>query len=269
MNVKDVIEEYYTSTAFRDLSTDSKRQYVASLKRVEERLGDRDINSIRRSDVMREMNMLSNTPAMAGRLVRVMSVLFTFAVNMDYMDSNPAYRMKKPKIGAFARWEVDEIRTAIQKTQNPVVKTAIMLAFFTGQRESDILRMQWSDIKGGVLRVQQQKTGTFLEIKIHKALSDYLAKLPKDKPEIVGKHILPSNFRTLFRKEMDAIGIRKTFHGLRKTVASFLAEAGASTKNVGDLLGHKTLSMVTKYMDPAMKRKSIENAVNQLPTLEE
>lgn len=268
MIVKDVVREYRASPGFRELADDTKRQYTSELNRLNDKFGDRAISKIKRADLIRQMNSMGNTPAMAGRFARVSSVLFSYALDMEYIEANPASRLKKPKIGTLARWSMEEVMLGM-KVENPLVRTAIWLAFYTGQREGDVLRMTWHDIKDGTaIKVKQKKTGTYLEIELHPSLRKYLKKLPKENPEIVGRSISTSGFRSMFKRDLEKVGVYKTFHGLRKTVASYLGEVGTSTKNTADLLGHKTLKMAEKYLNQADRTKSISNAVKQLPVME-
>lgn len=43
-------------------------------------------------------------------------------------------------------------------------------AIHTGQRQSDVLKMQWSQIKDGSIEVCQQKTAKELWMPLHKSL---------------------------------------------------------------------------------------------------
>ena len=57
------------------------------------------------------------------------------------------------------------------------------------------------------------------------------------------------------------------FHDLRHTFASHLAMRGASSKDLQELLGHKTLSMTTRYahLSQEHKKKAV-NLLNGLTT---
>jgi integrase len=64
---------------------------------------------------------------------------------------------------------------------------------------------------------------------------------------------------------MDRIGFSdKTFHGIRKGVASSLAENGSSIKEIAAILGHKSIRMAAYYADQASGKKLVENAVSSI-----
>ena len=43
---------------------------------------------------------------------------------------------------------------------DPILKLAIYLLVFSGQREGDVVRMRWDDIRDDEILVTQEKTGT-------------------------------------------------------------------------------------------------------------
>ena len=129
------------SRSFKSLAESSKRQYSEVLTKFELRYGMNEIDTIKRSDIVGMLDEMSSTPAMANRFVRVTSVLFSFALDHDYVTGNPASRLKKMKIGSWARWYPEEVAKVIA-LKDRVVSTAVALAWYTGQRESDVLDMK-------------------------------------------------------------------------------------------------------------------------------
>lgn len=72
--------------------------------------------------------------------------------------------------------------------------------------------------------------------------------------------------RTAFAAALDRAGIHDfRFHDLRHTFASHMAMRGAGLKDLQELLGHKSLSMVLRYADLTAEYK--EKAVNLLQRL--
>jgi enterobacteria phage integrase len=57
-------------------------------------------------------------------------------------------------------------------------RLAFSLMLYTGQRRSDVHRMNWADIEQNGIRVKQQKTGVELIIPIHAALQPSVVLLP-------------------------------------------------------------------------------------------
>jgi len=265
MNIRNLISEYIASHRYQKLSKHSQIQYWTALRKIEDELGQRDVTTIRRSDIVRIHDKMGNLPAAANRFVRIASVLFNYAVDMDYMAANPAFRIKRYKINEWTRWDMEEIRKAIF-CKDAAVSTAVALAFYTGQREADILNMKWSDIRNGSIFVKQAKTGKELEIKIAKDLEKRLNRLDRTGDYIVSGEVKMTGpwFRKRFKSATRKLGIERTFHGIRKTVGAVLAEKGRNTNEIAALLGHKTLEMAAKYTRQANETKMISSAVDAL-----
>jgi len=267
LKTKQVVYEYMKSRSFMSLAESSKRNYLPSLEKISSLIGETPIAEVRRRDVIRAFEGLSETPAMANRFGRVASIFFNYAADMEYCTGNPAQRINFFRLGTWRQWTKEEVDKVIA-IKHPIVSVAVALAYYTAQREADILKMQWTDIKDGVLKVKQNKTGTELEIAIAPQLQEILSEVPKK-----GKYIVPSKtalplsgpaFRNMTKRITRTVGVDAPFHGLRKTVGSRLAENGRSVNEIAAVLGHKTLTMAALYTKQADSRKLIASAVTSL-----
>lgn len=267
MKVNDVIREYARSRRFMNLSDSSKRNYMGAIRDLEETIGDMDIEAVRRRDLIRHFESMADRPATANNYGRVASIIFNYAVDMEYCGGNPAQRLTPMKVGTWRQWKMDDVFKVIGM-KHPIVSTAVALGYYTGQREADILKMRWDDIQNGVLKVTQSKTGTVLEIAVAKPLQRILDSINKDGPFIVrsttGKPMTGPAFRNMFKRKTREIGVDAPFHGLRKSVGSRLAEQGRSVNEIAAVLGHKTLTMAALYTKQADNKKLIASAVNAL-----
>ena len=69
------------------------------------------------------------------------------------------------------------------------MRLALYLLLFTGQREGDVIRMRWDDIRNDEIMVVQEKTGTKVWIPLHRDLKALLDQTPH-----VGGFILNSSW---------------------------------------------------------------------------
>ena len=165
-----------------------------------------------------------------------------------------------------------------------------MLGYFTGARLSDCCRMQWADLDfgEGTLTYTQAKTGEKVTIVIHPDLLAHLDKLAStDKPEAFimpdmaglkpgGRHGLSEGFKRIMRKAgvdlqtVKGSGIRqqskRTFHALRHTFTSQLANQGVSSEVRMKLTGHKTESVHRGYTHHELEK--LREAVEKIPSLQ-
>ena len=86
------------------------------------------------------------------------------------------------------------------------------------------------------------------------ALKDWAKVRPLDSNELVfpargerGSN-KPLDFEIAWHEVLRISGVTNfRFHDLRHTAASYLAMNGAGLREIGDILGHKTLAMVQRY----------------------
>ncbi len=165
----------------------------------------------------------------------------------------------------------DEIRLLAQTDcHNKMVKRAFLFACNTGLRYVDIASLKWSEVKGDILRIDQEKTDKVVEIPLNLNAKMYLP----EKPEKPGKNdlvfILPSENGTSksLQKWVSGSGINKhiTFHCARHTFGTLLAEQDCDVAVISKLLGHTSLKHTMKYVRVSSERK--KKAVNLLPNIE-
>ncbi|MDN7656115.1 tyrosine-type recombinase/integrase [Burkholderia multivorans] len=135
------------------------------------------------------------------------------------------------------------------------------MAYLTGQRPGDVLKMDERDVRDGVISIRQNKTGARLRIEVVGELAALIDRLairktahnPRSTRLIVdeqGKPLGRSALRFRFDRARDAAGIPKSefqFRDLR-------AKAGTDKENTSDirgaqsLLSHGSVSMTEHYV---------------------
>lgn len=164
------------------------------------------------------------------------------------------------------RWTVEEIRLFVERV--PSLRLAVLVAAYTALRASDVAALTWSAYDGERLLVQQGKTGDMVWMPVHPALKAILDELPREHEQIVtGPRGRP------FRDGQDIAGLFNsskiripeipkdlTFHGLRHTVASGIADRGGDTRDIMSVTGHRTEAMASKYAEQADRQRRAKKA---------
>ena len=170
-------------------------------------------------------------------------------------------------------------------------RALVALGFFTGGRLIDLSRLPWSawDREQNVIRFKQRKTGGAVMIPVHPGLVGYLVVLPAG----VGRApMLPrlsaksgtgkSGLSMAFKRIMAAAGIdagvareragaagrnvsRLSFHSLRHSFTSQLANAGVPPEVRQQLTGHSDLSSHRIYTH--LEVDTLGKAIAALPAL--
>ena len=173
-------------------------------------------------------------------LARVLSV----AKDRGRIKTNPCerggriYRVDRTSI----IWDPELIARAYDGLPEHL-RWAFVLALWTGQRQGDLLRLSWSSYDGNEIHVHQSKTGKRLSIPVGEPLRQELALVPKKCPMILtnleGKPWTSDGFRASWRTAVKALDISGvTFHDLRGSAITRLAEAGATHAEIVAITGH-------------------------------
>lgn len=197
--------------------------------------------------------------------------LLSWAVEREWIAHNPVTRVRNLSTGTLPTWTEAEARLAMRDLPEPW-RRAVVLAYHTGQRLTDLTRMNWSAYDGAVIRLVQQKTKIALVIPAALELQAELVAWARDRSTTTilagptGKPWLAQTLSSYLSRELDRIGIarRLTIHGLRKLAATRLAEAGCSAHEIAAITGHKTLAMVQSYTRAADQERMAVAAVIRL-----
>ena len=204
-------------------------------------------------------------------MLAVLSVLLNFAIARGFRADNPVRHVKRLRGGGSYQPWPDVAIERFRADAEPRMVHALELAIHTGQRQSDVIAMQWGHIADGTIAVAQQKTGERLLIPIHRDLAAVLAQIRRLGTNIVhredGRAYTPKGFGNAFRREQRRLGLTGLqFHGLRHTAGQLLAEAGATDREIMSILGHRTASMVTRYTRGAEQERLARAAIVKLET---
>ena len=256
-----------------ELSDATIENYTVYLGKLQSLIGEFQAADIKPKHMLAIQDEMRNTPSAANQMIRVAGTLFKWGVPREFCDINPCREIQKLKAGdgwkPWPEWAFKMMREEFRD----IVRLACELALYTGQRQSDVLKMKLSDFDGDGIRVKQQKTGKELWIPIHRELRPVIAECRKRGSmylvaEDDGTPLTPKQFRqrwttdlkkeplTRFKKESIA------FHGLRKSAAVKLREAGCSTGHIQSITG-MSLEMVEHYTKGVDQRKMARAAMAQ------
>lgn len=272
--VNDAFNLYFGSQKFRSLSASTRDIYMRNADKMIAFLGgDTLIDKIKRMRFIewREENEHQTPTARLALLVT--SNVYNHLIEVGYMDYNPTIditiSVKEKPIKRWSEAEVDKFLSMAP----PHLRSAMLMALYTGQRKSDLARIRWVDFDGKTIFVKQRKTGKELHIPVHpKLLADIAPRQPKRyatgkvNPYILnnmnGDPWSPGSLGAAISRFARRIGIYgKSIHGIRKTTASILAENGCSPHQIRAITGHTSLREVERYTLEADQKKLANEAI--------
>lgn len=254
---------YYKSPEFRGLkaSTQATRRNVIEHFRKEH--GDGPVRGLKKKHISAIIGGKANTPEAANLLLKVLRVVLNYAVDIEMIESNPAIGVKRYHSRGEGRHPWSEEEVAQFERRHAIgskARLALALGLYTAQRRSDAVRMGWQHVSRklvdgkwkDVIAVRQDKTDTPLKIPMHPQLMQVLTASPRDNMTFLvterGAPFAKAGFGNWFRDRCNEAGLPQcSFHGLRKTAPTRLANAGCSAHEIAAITGHKSLKDVQHY----------------------
>ena len=230
------------------------------------------------------------SPATVILDVKIIGGALNVARRQGLIPTNPAEAVELPEAEGMERgtFTPAEVKMLVDTAEGEW-KLLILLAYFTGARLSDCCRMQWDgvDLAEETLTYTQAKTGAKVTVPLH---PDLLARLNKlagsDKPEVFilpqlalqrgsGRRGLSETFKGIMRQAgLDLQTVKgagnqmfsgRTFHALRHSFTSALANQNVSPELRMKMTGHKTEREHAKYTHHEMD--NLRAAIKKLPSL--
>ena len=268
-SLNQLVVSYYRSPEFRGMKPSTQQSRRSVIERFRAEHGDKPLKGLRREHVKDIIGAKADTPQGANNLLKALRVLLAFAVDQGMISTNPAVGVKKYKSQGDGYHSWSEAEIAQFESHHPVgtkARLALVLGLRTGQRKGDCLRMGYQHITGDSIAVRQEKTGTPLILPMHPELTAALASVPRNNLTFLttewGGPFTAAGFSNWFRAQCDAAGLPHcSFHGLRKSAATRLANSGCSTDQVKAITGHKSLTEVARYTKAADQQRLARQAL--------
>ena len=215
----------------------------------------------------------AKTGATVNRYLATLSIVFTKAVTeWGWIESNPVLKVDKCKENkARTRFLDEEEQTrllqACKQSTTPFLYMIVVVALSTGARQGEILNLEWKHLKFNdseknvTLFLMNTKNGENRSVTIsglaYKLLKEHQQSIKNSKVRNINSknYVFPSPdskrpyyIRRQWNNALKTAGIEDfRFHDLRHTTASNLAMNGASLRDIGEILGHKTPAMTQRY----------------------
>jgi integrase len=234
------------------------------------------------------------TPQTADGLVRkVLGVPFLRAFKLGLVPHNPLAALKglKTKVASKSVFSADDV-TRLLRVASMQWRGVILFGFYTGARLSDIVSLRWenANLARKTVSFVQGKTGQGIILPLHPELEDYLLQLPSSDSSDArifptlsaiaggGRSGLSMAFKGIMRAAGISAGVARekigakgrnlsalSFHSLRHSFNSELANAGVPSEIRQKLTGHASENMNRYYTH--LEHETLLKAINTLPSV--
>lgn len=215
----------------------------------------------------------------ANRTLSLVRKMFNMANSLVGIDcsgpKNPAigieFYPERKRDRFVTRTELPKLAKAIAAEGDPFLKALIWCYLLTGMRKSELRVLEWKnvDLVRGELRLEDTKAGRTTRmtvahyLPITAAVRSILEALPRfqDNPYVFcGRRDRKPlvNIDDSWQRIRKAAGLEDVWiHDLRRTLGSWMAEAGVSLPLIGKTLNHSNPSTTQRYarfqLDPVAK----------------
>ncbi len=212
------------------------------------------LDVIRPINIRQYMDWRKKSPVRANREKALFSHMFNKAREWGYTDNqNPCAGIKGFKETGRDVYVSDELYKTVWDVAEQPLRDTLDLAYLTGQRPADVLKMRADDIINNELHISQNKTKQKLRIIVDGSLKELLDRLPKEGKLLRnqdGFDLTQRNLRTLFDNARIKAGVN--FDDFK--FMDVRAKAGTDKEEyqgmaaAKDQLGHKNESMTRRYV---------------------
>jgi integrase len=295
VSIKSHFDTWLASKKTRNADSTGER-YGTAVAEFLKSLGNRaskNLTSLTVADVQRFLDQRTEkglAPKTLNVDVKIIRGALNTARRQGLIPNNPAEAVELPEAKSMERgtFTPAEVKMLVD-TADGEWKLLILFAYFTGARLSDCCRMQWEDVDlaGETLTYTQAKTGAKVTTPLHPDLLVRLNKLAStDKPDVFimpqlasqrtsGRRGLSETFKKIMRKAgVDSQTVkgagnqmfsRRSFHALRHSFTSALANENVSQELRMKLTGHTTEGEHRKYTHHEMD--NLRAAIKKIPSL--
>lgn len=261
--LKEALERY------RDEITATKKGAVQECTKIgkllRHPLASRTLASIQSTDMSKfrdEMIKDGLSASTATKYLALLSHLYTIAIKEWRLGvQNPVSNIRKPKAeeGRDRRlMDGEEVRLMAVLSNsgkgpraNTWVEPMARLAIETAMRESELLKLKWTDVDLAKCTALARDTKNGDKIRLI-PLSSRAVAILSDLPHSIDGRVFPTTQQAVVQsftracKRAEIEGLR--FHDLRHEAASRFFEKGLDIMEVAAITGHKTLSTLRRYV---------------------
>jgi integrase len=255
----------------------SEKKQAAQLLWWREQIGDRLLSEINTALIVEIRDKFGSgityrrgkrSPATVNRYLAVLSHAFSVAINeWQWLTESPIKRLKQKESSGRIRFlsdaERDRLLQACKESKNKYLYLVVLIALSTGLRLNEIIGIRHSCIRWDkenciiTIPANTSKNGHEHCIPLVGIAKHLLAEHSKIRrldtdlvfPATKGFKPRPAVIRTAWEEALRKADIREfSFHCLRHTAASWLAQANTSGPIIQKILNHRSSNITARYI---------------------
>lgn len=269
----ELVERYIATVLPR--KPKSIKKQTAQLLWWKEQIGDRLLSQVTTPLIVEVRDRLGGgttyrggkrSPATVNRYLAVLSHAFSVAVNeWQWLTESPIKKLKQKESSRRIRFlsddERDRLLQACKESKNKYLYLVVLIALSTGLRLMEIMSLRFSDIvwehDNCTLIIRETKNGDSHAIPLVGIAKQLLAEHSRIRlldndlvfPAAKGYKQKPAVIRSAWDEALRKAEIKQfSFHCLRHTAASWLAQANIAGPIIQKILNHRSSNISARYI---------------------
>jgi len=272
--VAGLVQFYKSTYEWKKLTDNSQRLYETMIRTAFKlRIGSANVTFDRmlsknvtpnHADKLHDQLTVDYSVHRAVHVVKVFRKIWYVGKRHGKVAFNPFERMGlkglEDRVVLWSPEQVEKLIEAADRSGAGSIGTLALLCYDLCQRPSDMRKLKWSDLRDGVVRFTQEKTGTKVEIPASERLLARLAGLDTGTDAIVICEATQRPYdRRLYGKWFARIrsiaGLPDSLQlrDLRRTGATEMAEAGCTEDELRSVTGHQSRDVLSIYVRPTVR----------------
>jgi integrase len=231
---------------------------ISASKRLDREFGDLSLDKITPAMVctFRDERLKVAKASTVSREIFIIKHTFKLAVNeWQWLDKNPIIGVSSPKISnSRTRWVGPDEEDLLVRACPPWLGVLVKMDIQTGLRLGEIVNLKWEDVHcdENYILITKNKENRPKAIPLSPVARAVLELIPRKIGYIFldefGKQITVNRLEYEFRKATQRAGIKDlSWHCLRHSFASRLAQRGVSLYQIQTLMGHRSATTTARY----------------------
>jgi integrase len=246
---------------------------IQHLKWWEEKIGHLQLSDVTPAVLAECRDVLLQEPNAKGNLRQnntVIRYLASMSIVLEccvkewlWISQNPMRSIKKPKVGKgktrfFDLEEVRKIKALCAETDSRLLLPIFILALHSGMRKGEVLSLTWDniDFKNKEIHLPITKNGEPRDVPMTEEVHQVFSDLGNAKQINISGLVFPSpsnphkpiDIKSTWERVLEKAGIDDaTFHTIRHTACSYLAQIGIPPILIARIVGHKDSRTTDRY----------------------
>jgi integrase len=243
----DLVEEYLGSPGFAARASRTQGEYRKILRKLVEVIGDMPLARLGGEGGVEYVYALQEAfrqhPRHCNHTLAVLSLVCSFGIRRRRMLLNPVLGVERLSVRPRrVVWSHDDQRGFLA-VADQTMRLALLLGLYTAQRQSDLLRLQWSQYDGHRISLTQGKTSQAVSVLVMTPLKEALDTHPRDGDHVLlnhrGQPFRQRRFEERWSATMDEAGLTGLrFQDLRRTAMTRMGEASVTEIEMAAVSGH-------------------------------